>query len=225
MTDPAPSEPTADAPPTTPAGWYPTPAGQQRYWDGTKWTDLPWSDEDATAEIPSAAGTALTSGLVSAPRRRPKTLIVAGAIVVVLLLAGGGWAFKSSADAATAHTALVAKKHAAIVEAQDEAAAKAAKIAAERATRKAQIPGIEASVKAMAVKDVADGVLDGPVLDSTCTPVGGGSTNALDSSSTVFLCFVGTVKNTDGTETGYDFNATMDWSTGEYTYGLGKPNS
>lgn len=25
--------------PSTPPGWYPTPDGQQRYWDGTQWTD------------------------------------------------------------------------------------------------------------------------------------------------------------------------------------------
>ena len=23
----------------TPPGWYPTPDGQRRYWDGTRWTD------------------------------------------------------------------------------------------------------------------------------------------------------------------------------------------
>jgi hypothetical protein len=119
----------------------------------------------------------------------------------------------------------VAKKHAAEVKAADAAKAKAAKIAAERALRQSEVPGIEASVKAMAVKDVKDGVLDGHVLDSTCTAVGGGSTSALDGASTVFECFVGTKKNSDGTETGYDFNATMNWSTGEYTYGLGKPGS
>ena len=167
------------------------------------------------------------SSVVPARLKKPsrKALIIAGAIVLVLVLAGAGWAVKSSADASAAHTALVAKKHAAEVKAHADAQAKADKLADERATRNAQIPQIEASVKAMALKDVADGALDGPVLDSTCTPVGGGSTDALDSPSTVFACFVGTTKNTDGTETGYNFNATMDWATGSYTYGLGKPNS
>jgi hypothetical protein len=141
------------------------------------------------------------------------------------VLGGAGWAAKSSADAAATQQALVAKQHAAVVKAENEAQAKAAKVTGERALRKAQVPGIEASIKAMAVKDVSGGVLVGPVLNSTCTAIGGGSTSALDAASTVFSCFVGTKKNADGSENGYDFNATMDWSTGEYTYGLGKPNS
>jgi hypothetical protein len=43
--------------------------------------------------------------------------------------------------------------------------------------------------------------------------------------TTVFECFVADKDNKDGTQSGYYFNATMNWSTGSYTYGLGKPGS
>jgi hypothetical protein len=215
--DTAPTQPIpeSDLPPSVPAGWFPTPSGGKRYWDGTSWTNLPWHDSldsaDPIADVKTPPA--------RRPHRRRNTLIVVGAIVV-LSLVGGGLAI---AHADAVHTAAVAhekavKKHAAAV-----AAEKAAKVAAERAQRKAVIPQIEASVKAMAVKDVHDGALDGPILDSTCSPVGGGSTDDLSQLTTVFSCFVGTKKNNDGTETGYDFNATMNWNTGSYTYGLGKP--
>lgn len=224
MTDQAPREPTSEAPPATPAGWYPTPSGKQRYWDGIEWTDLPSPEDAAEAESEESAAAVAP---VARERRRPRwrTLVILGVILLALALGGVAWGVKSSADAAVAHAAVVAKKHAAQVAAQNAAEAKAIAVAAERAQREAKIPQIEDSVKALATKDVADGILDGPVLDSTCTAVGGGSTSALDGASTVFACFVGTVKNADGTETGYNFNATMNWSTGNYTYGLGKASS
>lgn len=218
MTDPTSSQSSDLEPPSTPAGWYPTPDGRQRYWDGSRWTDLPWSEADA------ASAAASKNRPTREPRSRKKLLLTVVIVIAVLLIGGGTWAGISAANAAAAHSAAVAKEKAAKVAAAKKAKAKAAAVAAERARRAAQIPAIEASVKAMAIKDVADGVLDGHVLDSTCTAVGGGSTSALDGASTVFECFVGTKKNSDGTETGYDFNATMNWATGEYTYGLGKPN-
>ncbi len=194
------------------AGWYPTPDGEQRYWDGSAWTNLLWN------------GDVMARPALAQTRKRRRALIIAVAgVVVVAGLVVGGLAIKSNIDshnaqvAAAAHAAAVKKK------AADAAEVKQEKDDAERAARKAAIPGIQDSVKDMATKDVGTGVIDGPILGVSCSPVGGGSTDDLTEQTTVFQCFVSNKDNADGTQTGYYFNATMNWSTGEYTYGFGKP--
>lgn len=54
-------------------------------------------------------------------------------------------------------------------------------------------------------------------------PVGGGSTDDLTETTTVFECFAANEDNGDGTMSGCKYHATMNWSTSEFTYGLGKP--
>jgi hypothetical protein len=75
----------------------------------------------------------------------------------------------------------------------------------------------------MAEGHAADGVIDGPIIEVTCSPVGGGSTDDLTEQTTVFECFAAYKDNGDGTMSGYTYNATMNWSSGSYTYGLGAP--
>ena len=75
----------------------------------------------------------------------------------------------------------------------------------------------------MAEKHVGDGLFDGPVLSVSCDPVGGGSTDDLTAKTTVFECFAATKDNGDGTLSGMKYHATMNWDTGEYTYGFGAP--
>jgi hypothetical protein len=75
---PEPSEPLNNlAPPTTPAGWYPTPSGAQRYWDGSHWTDLP-PDEADHAHVPEVA----TAHRLS----RRALYLAAGGFLVVLAI-------------------------------------------------------------------------------------------------------------------------------------------
>jgi hypothetical protein len=153
---------------------------------------------------------------------------IATTIVLVLGLAGGGVAWKAAHDAqvvaeASAAAAVVAKA-AAKAEADKEAAAEKAQDKAddlERADRAAAVDGIEASVKTMAEGHATEGLIDGPIIDASCSPVGGGSMDNLDESTTVFECFVANEDNGDGTMSGYTYNATMNWSTGSYTYSLG----
>jgi membrane protein involved in colicin uptake len=148
---------------------------------------------------------------------------------VLLGLAGGGIAWKVAHDAEVAAAEAEAAAESAAAEEREaqereEAAAQAAQERqddAERATRRASVAEIEASVKTMAEGHVSDGIIDGPILEVSCSPVGGGSTDDLTEQTTVFECFVAHKDNGDGTMSGYTYNATMNWSTGSYTYGLG----
>jgi hypothetical protein len=214
--DPDAALPADEAPPVVPPGWYPTPSGTQRYWDGAKWTSLPSPSDDAA--VPSA----VVGATVVKRSRAP--LIIAAAIAIVILAVIAGLLLKNSADSSAAAAKLASQQKIAAQVKHDAAVAKAQKDAAERKTRADAIPGIESSVKTMAKKDARDGAIDGPILSVTCSPVNGGSTDDLAQLTTVFECFAADKNNKDGTQSGYYFNATMNWSTGSYTYGLGKPN-
>jgi len=165
-----------------------------------------------------------------APRRR-KRLIVVSVVILAVLVIGGvvtGISIQNAhnqdvaAAAVKAAKAKAAKAKEAEQEAEAAKAAKDAQDAAERAKRAAAVVNIQASIKKMAEDDISKGVLDGPVLGVSCNPVNGGSTDDLTDVTTAFDCFVGNKDNGDGTQSGYFFNATMNWSTGSYTYGLGK---
>lgn len=215
-------------PPKTPAGWYPTPDGRQRYWDGSHWTDRPWDEPDATATVEPTRPVPLTKW---SRQRRKRALIVGAAVVIILGLLAGGLALKGAGDRQVA-AAKIAKIHTAerLAAAEKKNAADAAAEAqrvkddAERTARTAEVTGIEASVKTMAEKDVTDQLLVGPILSVKCAPIGSGSTNDLTQLTSVFECFAANRDNGDGTQSGYTFHANMNWSDGSYTYGLGKAN-
>ncbi|MGN5237165.1 MULTISPECIES: DUF2510 domain-containing protein [unclassified Rhodococcus (in: high G+C Gram-positive bacteria)] len=193
---------------STPAGWYPNPVGGQRYWDGSTWLDLP--DPDSSDK----------------PRRkiRKKPILVAF-VIVVLAAVGGTVAWKVDHDAQVAAQVAAAEEAAereAARIAQEKATQEAAD-AAERLSRSVSVTSIESSVEEMAVEHVNDGMYDGPILSVNCSPVNGGSTDNLSETTTVFECFVGTEDLGDGRMRGRTYHATMNWTSGEYTYGYGAP--
>ncbi|NLU65470.1 DUF2510 domain-containing protein [Rhodococcus sp. HNM0563] len=189
---------------STPAGWYPNPGGGQRYWDGSTWLDLP--DPDSNGK----------------PKRKiRKKPIVVAIIIVVLAVVGGAVAWKVDHDAQVAAAEEAAEREAARV--AEEKATQEAADAAERLSRSASVTSIESSVEEMAVEHVNDGMYDGPILSVTCSPVNGGSTDNLSETTTVFECFVGTEDLGDGRMRGRTYHATMNWTSGEYTYGFGAP--
>lgn len=150
-------------------------------------------------------------------------------IIGVLLVAGAGAVMlKINADAeataaAEAAAALEAEEAQAAAAAQRAEEAQRAADSAERARRDGSVPEIEASVKEMASRHHGEGLIPEPPIEVSCSPVGGGSTGDLTATTTVFECFVATIDNGDGTMTGHTYNATMNWTTGEYTYGFGAP--
>lgn len=220
-TEPTPTAPSAapsDIAPAALAGWYPAPSGGRRYWDGTAWLDIPEPPATDASEH-------------RARRRMTKRTrwVIAGVMALALLAGAGGIAWKLTSDAAAAHAVAEAKAHAAAEaerKADNERAAEereAAEEQAERDRRTTSVAGIEASVKIMAEGHAADGAIEGPILEVTCSPVDGGSLNDIAEETTVFECFAANKDNGDGTMMGYTYNATMNWTTGSYTYGLGAP--
>ena len=209
----------SDDAPQPPAGWYPTPDGGQRYWDGEKWLKLPAPDDSTPTILVTPDPTNGSSG----PKRR--LLGFAIAMACILLVVGGAavtWAVvenqRVSLEQAAEADALVAQraaeKEARIIDAREDAL---------RLERTASIPRMEDDIAVMAKEHIADEIIDGPFISVDCSPVNGGSTDDLSEQTTVFECFVANVDNGDGTLSGYTYNATMNWSTGSYTYGLGAP--
>ncbi|WP_345761696.1 DUF2510 domain-containing protein [Diaminobutyricibacter sp. McL0608] len=229
---------------STPPGWFPNPSNPEEevYWDGDNWTGDIRPIFGATTRTEVSDGTDLPSDeLVSVgaetpmvkPKRSRRRFWIALAIVVAVVLVGGVTttvlvsnvqaqqvadqkAAQKRLDAARAKNAAEAKQ------AADDA--KKAADDAERAQRQATVSEVEASVKKLAQDDIAKNLLTGPVIAVTCNPVSG-STDDLTDTTTTFDCFVANKDNGDGTQSGYFFNATVNWTTGEYTYGLGKSGS
>lgn len=211
----------SETPPSPPAGWYPTPDGPKRYWDGEQWLNLPEPDETA----PTASGATAPN---VRPKRLPKWAKIAIASGAALLLAGSlvTWQVVAAAQEADRQAAAEAAE-----QAEKTAAAVAAKEKADaeqrerdlKAVREAMVAQIESSVKKMAQDHLKDGLIDGKVLGTDCSPVGGGSADPMLAPTTVFECFVATKDNGDGTQSGYYYSATMNWDSGSFTYGFGQP--
>ncbi|PKI91277.1 hypothetical protein CW368_07690 [Actinomycetales bacterium SN12] len=205
--------------PAAPAGWYPDPFGVTRYWDGTQWLDIPPPAQTAHAETAKPPS-----------RRRRNIWVAAVALAAALLIAGGAVAVTTKVQSDQAEAARLSKAEAdakaekqAAAEAEAERDRKAGADRRERASRENAVTEIEASVKTMAETHVTDGLLEGTILEVTCSPVNGGSMDDLGQRTTVFQCFVANEDNGDGTMSGYYYNATMNWDTQEYSYGFGEP--
>ena len=161
-----------------------------------------------------------------------RSKIVIAAVLALLIIggaaAGAVIAVKNHNDHVRAQKAAAAKASAAAkAKAKAAAAAKAAADAkaaldkAERTVRHQGIAELQRTITADARKDVANGVLTGPILSTSCTPLGGGSTDDLNAITTTFTCLAIQKINGDGTESGYNFSATMNWNSGEMTWRLG----
>ncbi|NGP08426.1 DUF2510 domain-containing protein [Rhodococcus sp. 14C212] len=196
-------------------GWYPSPDGGMRYWDGSRWLDLP-------APQQPNAGPPRWKSLI----RKPIAWSIA-ALLAVVAVAGIAWKVSHDAEIEAQVAAAEAAASAAAQREADRIAAEKAeqerRAEAERSIRRVGVTQIEASIKQMAEKHANSSIIDGPILSVSCSPVGGGSIDDLTELTTIFECFAATKDNGDGTMSGYKYNATMNWSTGSFTYGFGAP--
>lgn len=155
-------------------------------------------------------------------RRRPSrkaALISAAVVVVILAAAAGGYAkYRHDVDVREASEAA----EAAAVEQQrlDEQTAQEEADEAERETRREAVAELEKLIRKDARKKARSGVLDGPILEASCTATGGGSMDDLTALTGTFDCIAVTKNNKDGTQSGYGYVGTLDWESGTATWQL-----
>jgi uncharacterized protein HemX len=160
-------------------------------------------------------------------RRRRKTRLtrrgrIARFVALAIVLAGGGGAaliLKLDHDK-RAHAAAVAAQQKRD-EAQRRADAKAAADDLERSNRADLVKQLEKSITKDAEKDVANGILNGPILRTQCDPAGGSNPDDLSVTSVDFSCMAVTSESSDGLAHGYSFSATINYDEFNYTWQLG----
>jgi len=91
----------------------------------------------------------------------------------------------------------------------------------ERDARSEMIVALESTIQADAEERVTEGTLDGPILRTSCTPVGGGSADDLTALTGAFDCIAVIEEKADGSASGYRFSATIQWDTGSLQWRLG----
>ncbi|MBJ2119418.1 DUF2510 domain-containing protein [Arthrobacter sp. MSA 4-2] len=175
-----------------------------------------------------------TSFLVRTRRLRlSKRMVIILAAILVVLAAGSAVALsvqhanQVAAEEERAAAVAAEKKEredAAQAEAErEEAERKAAEEAddMERAMRLLTVTSLEESVLKDAKERVDKGVLKGPILRASCTPLGGGSTDDLTAITGTFDCIAVNEEHDDGSASGYGFSATVNWDEGSYSWNLG----
>lgn len=150
--------------------------------------------------------------------------IVLAAVLGILLLAGAGAGVALKLD----HDADVRAERKEREEArererqrerdrQEAADAQTAIDDVERETRQSLVDDLERSITKDGEKKVAQGLLDGPILRTECTPVGGGSED-LSQPTGKFECLAITTEHDDGTASGYSVDATVNYDDFSYTW-------
>jgi hypothetical protein len=153
-------------------------------------------------------------------------------VVSLLVLGGAGAAIvikihHDNQVTAQRRTAAAAHAHAAAVAvAQQQAAQQArqqkqAEDAAQRVVRQGEETSLQQSITKDAQQQVNSGLLTGPILSTSCTPLSGGSSQNLASSSGTYDCIAINKINADGTSSGYRYSGTIDFSSGSATWHLG----
>lgn len=90
----------------------------------------------------------------------------------------------------------------------------------EREHRTTLVEELEKNITNSAKEAVDDGVLEGPILSSSCTATGG-SVDDLTSLTGTFSCIAVNKENDDGTANGFEYAGTVDWDSGELQWQLG----
>nr|WP_234787242.1 DUF2510 domain-containing protein [Mycolicibacter sinensis] len=151
-------------------------------------------------------------------------IIIRTVTAIVAVILGGAVIFylKTTHDTAMRNAAIISTQQSSSKAAAAQAERKQEEDDAKRTERRESIKTIEDSVKELAEQHVQDGLIDGPILSVSCSPVGG-STDDLTAQTTIFACFVANTVNEDGTLAGPKYHAMMNWDTDEFTYGYGPP--
>jgi RNA polymerase subunit RPABC4/transcription elongation factor Spt4 len=152
--------------------------------------------------------------------KRARITIAAGFILLLVVTAGAATALKIKHDrdvrAKNAKVAAAKKKQ------RERAALQATLLKLERNLRRSVVRDLESSVTKDARSKVADGLLDGPILSTSCQAK---DTSYLDSPDTTptedFECIAVNKNLSNGQASGYRFSATANFKKSSYTWHLG----
>jgi len=154
--------------------------------------------------------------------RRPSKRTTVVLIVAAVLLLGGAAAvvvkMQMDANAQEEREAVAAERVA--EEEAEAAAAQEESDEQERESRREMVNELEKNITKSAKKAARTGVLDGPIKYSSCTATGGGSTDDLTALTGTFDCMAVNKENKDDTVSGYGYDGTIDWQSGELTWQL-----
>ncbi|MFN2617629.1 MAG: hypothetical protein ABR581_10985 [Thermoleophilaceae bacterium] len=162
-------------------------------------------------------GASYVRGLARLPGRT-KALLLAVPILILLAAAGAGVALKIRHDNdVKKHKRERAKRER---ERRDRARLKRRRDELTISIRTDLVKELESAVTKDARKTVADGLLDGPVLRSSCDPLSGGPKD-LAAHRGRFECLAINKTNDDGSYEGYRYSASIDYDSGTYRWRLG----
>jgi hypothetical protein len=159
--------------------------------------------------------------------KRARVAIIAGVAVLLVGGAGIGIALKVHNDEQVEgqHKAALAAANARQrAEKERAAASERAKTEGkehEETERKSAESELEKAVEKDAKKLVSEGTLQEPILGASCSPVSGGSSTELNSTTGIYSCLAVTKREAGGESSGYAFTGNINFATGSFTYHLG----
>ena len=198
-----------DSAPKAVPGWYPTPSGGQRYWDGNTWLDIPEPQQEGMSPKPEN------------PANRK--MIIIGISVVVALIAI--FLINSNVQQENARQEQIRIEASQQTKAEADQAAEEAKekaaVEAEKTRRQGLIEELEKYLNETVVPDhIQKRLISGTPFGVNCDPVAGGSLSDTSEETTALQCFAQLVENGDGSYRGSFYDVTYNWTTGYYTWDL-----
>lgn len=162
------------------------------------------------------------------PRSWSRRTRLATAVLVVALLLGAGGAvvaLEHAADQRAEDRERAAQERrdreaAAARAAEEEADAQEAGDRLARSLRRSTVRDLRRSITKDARERVSEGVLDGPILSTSCENLDGNE-EALDEDAGTYDCMAVTEKLSGGRSRGYRFSARVDYEEHSYTWRLG----
>lgn len=162
------------------------------------------------------------TAFVKASRRPSRRHLVAGGLVLILVAGTvSGVLIKRSHDADVREDVATTAQQRADDQEQEAQRVQDEADELERQVRGELVTALEENITKDAKELVADGLLEGPVTEASCTATGNGSADDLTALTGTFECIAVNEKRDDGTLSGYSYAGTADWKSGELTWQLG----
>lgn len=198
-----------DSAPKAAPGWYPSPTGGQRYWDGNAWLNIPAPETSTIGQ--------------STQQTQPvnRKILIGGAALVIVVV--GIIMISSNVQQENARQEEIRIQ--ASQQAEEDAAVAREKSAAEAETTRRQglVDDLEVYLNDNVIPDhIQKRLITGSPLGVICDPVAGGSLSDTTEETTAFQCFAQLEDNGNGSYLGRYYDVTYNWTTGHYSWDLRK---